>query len=178
MRKSLPSVILPKSVLTRLLILPMRFSAFFLPLVAADLVLLLRVDGASLSFRFTGPFEVDWESLEESRDMGVEAWDDWLVLPPELESTDVLSVTDALSGVPMTVRLSSFIFSFEASAFKRIRKLCSKTSCVSNPSVRTNVLVAIKIYHWKHIFLTIGPARRQKSQNQGWIEAYAPPVSR
>ena len=174
-RKSLPSTILPKSVVTRLLILPMRFCASFWSLVADLVVSLLRVDE---SFPFTGPFEMDWESMEEFRNMGVEALDGWLALSPELELTDVPSVTDALSWVPMTVRLFSSIFSFEVSAFKRIRKLCSKTSCVSNPSVRTNVLVAMKRYHWKLIFLTIGPARSQMSQNHGRIEESAPPVSR
>ena len=173
-RKSLPSTILTKSVVTRLLILPMRFWASFLSVVA-DLVSLLRVDA---SFPFTGPFEGDRELLEGSRDTGLEAWDDWLAPSSELESTDVPSVTDVLSWVPMTVRLSSSIFSFEASAFKRIRKLWSKTSCVSNPSVRTSVLVAMKIYHWKHIFLMIGPTRSHKIQNHGWIEASVPPVSR
>ena len=72
--------------------------------------------------------------------MTVEAWNGSFVLSSEFESTASPSAIDVLSGVPMTVRLSSSIFSSGTSAFKRIRKLCSNTSCVSSPSVRTSVL--------------------------------------
>ena len=58
MRKSRPLTILPKSVVTKLLILPMRFCISFLSLVA-DLMSLLTVDESSLSFPFMRPFEVD-----------------------------------------------------------------------------------------------------------------------
>ena len=154
---------------TKLLILPIRFCASLSCLVGS-LASLLTVDGSLLFFAFI-TFEVDRESLKESRVTTVEAGS--FVLSSKFESTAPPSSTDALSGVLIMVS----IISFEASAFKRIFKLCSKTSCASNPSTRTFVLFTTKKYHWKHKFLTIGPTRSQKIQNHGRIKVSAPPVS-
>ena len=164
-----------KSVVTRLLIFPIRLEstlAFPLALGVEDR------DGLSLAFPLGDDNLLDGlEPLLGSRESAaVEA----LLLslsPLEVE----LPAMDALSGVPTTVMLSWSTWSLsslELSALSRIRKLCSNTSCVRRPSVRTKVRVAIKIYHWKAIDLKIGPTRRKTIHNHGRIKASFPPVSK
>ena len=162
-----------KSVVTRLLIFPIRLESsltFPVGLGTED------GDGLSLAFPLWDDNLLDeLESLVGSREMAaVEA----LLLssfPFEL------SAIDALSGVPTTVMVSWstwLLFSLELSALSRIRKLCSNTSCVSKPSVRTKVRVLIKIYHCMAIDLKIGPTRRKTIHNHGRINASFPPVSK
>jgi hypothetical protein len=63
-------------------------------------------------------------------------------LPLEPSCLSVPSVTEALSGVGMAVESSLLLVVFsDISAFTRIRRECSNTSCVMIPSVRTSVLV-------------------------------------
>lgn len=135
-----------KSVVMRLLIFPIRLESSWAFPVA------LGVEGGdtlSLAFPLGDDILLDeLESLLGSRKVAAVEALLFLLSPLDVEHSaiDELSV-DALSAVPTTATLSwstCSLFSLELSALSRIRKLCSNTSCVKRPSIRTKVRVAIK----------------------------------
>jgi len=154
-KKSRPDVMLFRSVVTKLFIFPMRFPSDFLESF-------FTFSLASLASGYVDAFKVVPEpALEGSREgttVDTSELSRALPLPEATSETPPNVDTDAVSPVKMFVSLSVLrslasasgegSASIAASAFKRMRKLCSNTSCVRRTSVRTSVLVAMKIYHW------------------------------
>jgi hypothetical protein len=127
-RKCRPSLMLFKSVVTRLLIFPTKFSAFecfldelpesslascafCLPFFAEDVDMISEPVGSSVSSLFPSVFSSKATVLDPA--------------------------TDVVSGVDVPVESPDFLESSGSSAFIRILSACSKTSCVRIPSVRT-----------------------------------------
>lgn len=128
-RKSLASVMFPKSVVTRLLILPTRFWALLEP-----------TSFSSVDF---------WDEVSPSLAFGVvsDASGRTVLSVANSECNVSLSlasgcvvVMEAESGVVEAMTISTFD-SLCVSAFMRIRKECSNTSWVMTASVRTSVRV-------------------------------------
>jgi len=149
-KKSRPEVMLFRSVVTKLLIFPMRFpSDFFESSFGFSL--------DSLALGSVDAFKVVCEpALEGSREgttVDTSELSRALPLPEATSETSPDVDTEALSAVTTLAALSGLrslastsgvgFASVAASAFKRMRKLCSKTSCVRRTSVRTRVLVAM-----------------------------------
>jgi hypothetical protein len=131
-RKSRPSVILLKSVVTRLLIFPTKLSAL-------ECFFLEEVSESSLaSCAFCLPFFTEDVDIVSALVCSVSS-----LLPSVLSSraTVLDPATDAVSGVDVPVESPDFLASSGSSAFIRIRSACSKTSCVRIPSVRTRTRV-------------------------------------
>ena len=148
----------------------------------------------SLALGFINVFKVVCElALEDSREGTiVDTSEPSRVLPlplPEApsktspdvdtEAPSVVTTLVVLSALRNLASVSSLGFaSVAASAFKRMRKLCSKTSCVRRPSVRMRVLVAMKLYQWNENEWIIGPATSHRIQNHGRTTPPSPRVSK
>ena len=142
-RKSLPSTILPRSVVTKLLSFPTRLSVLLELFSSAEADLTLDVLFPEIEEAVPFPFLtsplLDLLVLEASSPFA-------LVLDPS-PLTTVTSVcpsesaTEMLSGVGATVDPLEACSSDCVCAFMRILSACSKISSVMIPSVRTSVPV-------------------------------------
>ena len=147
-RKSLAETIFFKSTVTNVLILPIRLS-FLFSFLPAD----LAVESSAFALPFVAfEFAVTFDCV-----------------PP---SGDVLPSADWASKVSTGTAEGSS--SFDPSALKRIRRLCSNTSWVNKPSAQASALVAMKRYHWEQIDIRRGAMKRQRTQNHGLMSAPCP----
>lgn len=165
-----------KSLVTRLLILPTRF---------ASLSFSSFFEGSAAFFGFASPGKVEIvEDVEGSEATKVEVseTDDG---SPFVDSVGVSSDSGVITPSAMLSAFVEAVLATDcnsdvsgASAMNRMRKQCSKTSCLTRMLVSARTLVEMKMYRCQQMDWSIGPQNSQRIQTQGFMRWSAPPDSR